>query len=284
MPARRPTQHRDQRRLGELGDLADGHDASIVELASGDRADAPEPFHRERVEERQLAIGWHDQQPIGLGDATGDLGEELGACHTDGDREPDPFEDVAPQPHRDLGRCARHSSQPADIEERLVDRQPFDQRCRVVEHREHGLARLGVGRHPGVDDDRLRAQTARLRPTHRASDAVRLGLVAGRQHDAGADDHRPAAQARVVALLDRRVERVEIGVQDRRVDRARTYVRTRRRHSQVGPGSISTRSRPSRFAAYMAASARLIASSRSTSIDRIWVTPKLAVVEIASPS
>ena len=50
---------------------------------------------------------------------------------------------------------------------------------------------------------------------HRRADAERLGLVAGREHDAAADDHRPAAQARVVALLDRRVERVEVGVEDR---------------------------------------------------------------------
>ena len=46
---------------------------------------------------------------------------------------------------------------------------------------------------------------------------MRLGLVAGRQHHAAADDHRPAAQPRVVALLDGGVERVEVGVQDRRV-------------------------------------------------------------------
>jgi hypothetical protein len=45
---------------------------------------------------------------------------------------------------------------------------------------------------------------------------VRLGLVAGREHDTATDDHGPAAQPRVVALLDRRVERVQVGVQDGR--------------------------------------------------------------------
>ena len=49
---------------------------------------------------------------------------------------------------------------------------------------------------------------------HRRAHAERLGLVAGGEHDAHADQHRPAAQRGVVALLDRRVERVEIGVQD----------------------------------------------------------------------
>ena len=63
----------------------------------------------------------------------------------------------------------------------------------------------------------LRAQPARLPAAHRRAHAARPRLVARREHDAAADDHRPAAQPRIVALLDRRVERVEVGVQDRRL-------------------------------------------------------------------
>ena len=63
----------------------------------------------------------------------------------------------------------------------------------------------------------MRAEPPRLRAAHRRADAVRLRLVARGEHDAPADDHRPAAQARIVALLDRREERVEIGVEDRRL-------------------------------------------------------------------
>ena len=81
----------------------------------------------------------------------------------------------------------------------------------------HRLARLGVGRHPRLDDDRLRAQPAGLRPAHRGAHAERLGLVARREHDPCADDHRPAAQPGIVALLDGRVEGVEVGVEDRRL-------------------------------------------------------------------
>ena len=57
---------------------------------------------------------------------------------------------------------------------------------------------------------------ARQAPAHRRAHPVRLRLVARGEHDPAADDHRPPAQPRVVALLDRGVERVEIGVQDRR--------------------------------------------------------------------
>jgi hypothetical protein len=67
------------------------------------------------------------------------------------------------------------------------------------------------------DDDRLRAESPRERAAHCRAHAACLRLVARREHDAGADDHRPPAQARVVALLHRRVERVDVGVQDRRL-------------------------------------------------------------------
>ena len=82
---------------------------------------------------------------------------------------------------------------------------------------EDGLAGLGVGRHPGRDH-RWRPGTAGApaAASHRRAHAVGLGLVAGRQHHAHADDHRPAPQPGIVPLLDRGVEGVEVGVEDRR--------------------------------------------------------------------
>ena len=113
---------------------------------------------------------------------------------------------------------ARRTGQPADaagVEERLVDREPLDPRRRVLEDAVDLLARLGVGRHPRLDHDRGRAEPAGAADAHRRADAVRLRLVASREHHPRADDHRATAQARVVALLDRREEGVEIRVQDR---------------------------------------------------------------------
>jgi HD domain len=52
-----------------------------------------------------------------------------------------------------------------------------------------------------------------------------LGLVAGREHGPGTDDDGAAAQRGVVSLLDRRVEGVEVGVQDGRIAGHRTHVR-----------------------------------------------------------
>jgi hypothetical protein len=56
-----------------------------------------------------------------------------------------------------------------------------------------------------------------LRPAHRGPHAVGLGLIAGRQHDPAAHDHRAATQSRVVALFNGRIERIQVRVQDGRI-------------------------------------------------------------------
>jgi hypothetical protein len=58
-------------------------------------------------------------------------------------------------------------------------------------------------------------EAAGLAPGHRGSDAAGFRLVAGRQHDARTDDDRAAAQPRIVSLLDRGEERIDVRVQDR---------------------------------------------------------------------
>ena len=217
MPARGAAQHRHEGGLVEPRNLSDRGDAAVVQLGRGHPADAPEPFDRERMQERELGVGRHDEQAVGLGHAACHLGQELRPRHPDGDGQADPLADGPPQPGRDLDGRARDPAHPAHVEKRLVDRQPLDQRGGVLEHPVDRPARLGVCRHPRPHDDRLRAQAAGIRAAHRGAHAVRLGLVAGREHDSRPDDDRPPAQARVVSLLDRRVERVEIGVQDRRL-------------------------------------------------------------------
>jgi hypothetical protein len=51
-----------------------------------------------------------------------------------------------------------------------------------------------------------------LGTSHRRPDPPRFGLVAGRQDYATTNDHRAAAQAGIVTLLDRRVEGVQVGM------------------------------------------------------------------------
>ena len=106
---------------------------------------------------------------------------------------PTSFANGAPKPHRDLDRRAGNQFHAANVEERLVDRQPLDQRRRVVEDGIQSLARLGVGRHSGRDDDRRRAEPVRLTAAHRRPNTVRLRLIARREHHPATDNHRPPA-------------------------------------------------------------------------------------------
>ncbi len=158
-----------------------------------------------------------DEQAIRLRDAARNLGEELRARDPDRDREPDPLAHVASQARGDLGRRAGDAAHPAHVQEGLVDREPLDERRRVLEDLEHLLARLGVRAHSRRDDDGVGAQATCPPAAHRGADAVRLRLVARREHDPGADDHGAPPQPRVVPLLDRREERVDVGMQDRRL-------------------------------------------------------------------
>ena len=131
-----------ERGLAEFGDIGDRLDAVRVQLLRGLDADAPQPAHRQRVQERQLPVGRYQQQPVGLGLLAGDLGQELGAGDADGDRQADAVADLGAQPRGDLDRRARHPAQPDDVEEGLVDRQRFDHGRGVVEHLEHRVAGL----------------------------------------------------------------------------------------------------------------------------------------------
>ena len=119
---------RDQGDLRQRGELVHLHDADPVELCRGGRADAPEPLDRQRVQERELALGRDDEQSVGLGHGARDLGERIRPRDADGERQADPLADVATQAAGDLLRRAADPVEPADVEERLVDRQPLDRR------------------------------------------------------------------------------------------------------------------------------------------------------------
>ena len=181
-----------------------------MELRRGDGADAPQPLDGQRVEELELRVGGHNEQPVGLRDPARHLGEELRPRDADRDRQADVLPDVAAQPRCDLGHVPARRSMPRTSRNASSIESPSTRAGRVLEHPEHGLARLGVGGHPRPDDDRVRAEPPCLAAAHCGADAVGLRLVARREDDARPDDHRPAAEPRIVPLLDRRVEGVDV--------------------------------------------------------------------------
>ena len=185
-------------------------------LSGGHGTDAPEPLDRQGVEERELTLGRDDEQAVRLRHGACHLREKLRPCHSDRDRQADLLAHVPTELRGDLARAAGEPLHSACVQEGLVDRKPLDERRRVFEHAEDCLARLGVGLHPRPYDDGVRAEPQGAPPAHRGPDSERLRFVARREHDPAADDHRTPPESRVVALLDGREERVEVGVQDRR--------------------------------------------------------------------
>jgi hypothetical protein len=124
--ARGAPQQQHELGLRQRRDLADRRDPACVELARSHRPDAPQALDGKRMEKRQLAVGRHDEQPVGLGHPARDLGEELRPCDANRDRDPDLREHVLPQPLRDPARRPPDTLHAAHVEERLVDRHALD--------------------------------------------------------------------------------------------------------------------------------------------------------------
>jgi hypothetical protein len=202
------------RRDVEAGNLSDGGDAGGVQLGRRGRPHAPDALNRKGVQECQLALDRHDEQPIWLAQAAGDLGQVFGPGYADRDGKPRPLAHVATQGSSDDGWFPAQPPQATDIEERFVDRHAFHERSGVMEDLENLAAGRDISIEVRPDDDGVGAEPHRLASAHGGAHAVGLRLVAGGQHDPTTDDDRFAAQARVIALLDRREERVEVGMQD----------------------------------------------------------------------
>ena len=187
--------------------------ADRVELRLRDRSDAPQPLDRQRVQELDLAIRRHDQQPVRLGRRARDLGQVLRARDAHGDRQPDLAAHPFAQPRRDRRRRSRDAFEAADVEERLVDRDALHVGSGVPEDVEDRLARLDVRVEVRRHHDEVRTQAPRRRATHRRADAAGLGLVARGHHHAAADGDGLAAQRRIVPLMNGGKECVQVSVQ-----------------------------------------------------------------------
>ena len=121
------------------------------------------------------------------------------------------------------------------VPERSRNASSIDKRFDQRRQRLHGLADLAadadIFRHVGRDHDRGRAERQRLEHRHRRAHAEGAGDVAGRRHHAAlaaADDDRPVGNVRIIALLDRGVERVAVDMGDRQRGQGRMPDQARR--------------------------------------------------------
>ena len=159
----------------------------------------------------------NDRQPVRLPARARDLGHVFGRRYADRRCQPTrSFTDRGLKAMPDAFRIAKQLLRAGHIQEGLVEAQGLDLRRKVGEHLHDRRGDLLIAIEPGWDDHRVWAQPPRLSHRHGAANAVGARLVAGRQHDPSgalrADEQRPASQSGIVELLNRRVERIHIGV------------------------------------------------------------------------
>ena len=94
-----------ERLPGDLGEFADRADPPLGQTCLGDRTDPPHQFDRQRVQKLEFTFRFDVQQPVGLGDLGGDLGEVLGSSDADRHGQPDLLPDPRANRHRHLRRC-----------------------------------------------------------------------------------------------------------------------------------------------------------------------------------
>ena len=100
------------------------------------------------------------------------------------------------------------------VEKRFVDGDALHVGSEVTENRHHPIGKALVFGEVPVHEDEVGTQLLGAPARHAALHAEGLGLVRGGEYDAAAHRNRAPTKLRIEELLDRRVERVEIGVQD----------------------------------------------------------------------
>jgi hypothetical protein len=200
-------------------DVHEPRDPALAQARRRDGPHAPQRVDRQLLEERVDALGRDDREAVRLPPRRRDLGEELVGRHARRRGERRRGTDLRLQPARDLAPERLAPRVLGHVEVRLVERQRLDERCHRAEDREDGLRYGPVLLEVGPHDDQLRAETHRPRHRHRRPHPEAARLVAGRRDDAPArraasDGHGTPRQGRIVPLLDRRVERIHVDVQD----------------------------------------------------------------------
>jgi hypothetical protein len=111
-----------------------------------------------------------------------------------------------------------HTLGAGEVEERLVDRERFDQRRQRLHGVTHLAADPDIFRHVGPDHGGGGTKLQRLEHRHCRAHAVGARDVARRRHHASlaaADDDGPVGEIRIIALLDGGVERIAIDMGER---------------------------------------------------------------------
>ena len=183
------------------------------------RPDARQETNGERRQEGGLPPRGHDGDPARLSPVARHLGDHLAAGDAERAREAGRAPDRGLHGLRDDARAAKVRRDPTDVEVPLVHAGSLDGRHDLADRRPDGPRVLGVGAVPRRDEDGVRAAPQRLGAAHRRVDAVGAGDVVGGRDDAPAagvspDHERLRGERRILELLDRGKERVQVQMRD----------------------------------------------------------------------
>ena len=205
---------------GRRGDVTDGRKPHRARRSLRAWARRPTAARRAAGQERRAAAGRHLELAVRLGEVRGDLGDQLDRRRCRPRRGGSTSVAMrAPQRLGDLRRGP--NSAPEAVTSRNASSSDSGSKSGVTECEdvEDLVAGSRVGPWRGRTTIAVGREAQRARHRHGAADAERPHLVRGREHDAAAgvaaDDDGLAPQRRVVALLDGRVERVHVEVDDR---------------------------------------------------------------------
>ena len=166
------------------------------------------------MQELKLGCGIDHRETVGLSHLRCDLGEMLGARNADGNGQAELHADPLANGGGDLGGRAEQMRAAGDVRKGLINGDAFDQRREIIEHGDRRVSEPLVITKVSVDEDQVGTELARPPPRHRAVNAECFGFVGGGEHHAAPDRNRLSTQRRVEHLLNRRIESVEIRMQD----------------------------------------------------------------------
>src|SRR5262245_37416730 len=124
---------------------------------------------------------------------------------------------------------------PRHVGEGLVDGDALYGRREIAQDCDGGIAEPLVFVEMSADKNEIGTELPRAPSRHAASYAEGPRLVRGREHDSPADRNRLAAQARVKQLFDRRIEGVEVRVENGACHHTHHSADANRDSSSAGP-------------------------------------------------
>ena len=131
--------------VAQCGERPDGVDAEPVQLLLGDRPDAPQPAHRQPVEQHPLLGAGHHPDAVGFGQVRGDLGDLLARSGPDGGDQSRFIEHLRLQrPAERFDVVSRRTREFDGFAEGLVERKLLQDGHKGAHGVEHAAARHAV--------------------------------------------------------------------------------------------------------------------------------------------